>query len=96
MELSDKCKKELQAAVDEEVKRQTVKMKDRLRGIEKTRDTAVQECESVRRQLKIERKDKEAALARVESMEQELREAKASERALKKALAEKEVVEAAG
>ncbi len=89
MELSEKCGKELQAAVDAEVKRQTAKMKDRLRGIEKVRVTAVQECESVRRQLKIERKDKEAALARVEKMEQELREAQAAEKALRSALAEK-------
>ncbi len=94
MELSDKCVKELQVVVDAEVKRRTDKLKQRVAGIEKDRAKIQQECADVRRQFETEQTGRKQAEGRITNLDQELRESKASEKALKTALAEKEEVKA--
>lgn len=88
MDLSDTCVKELQAVVDGEVIRRTAKLKDRLRGVEKDRAKIQQECRDVRNQLEIEQGAVKLAGEMTVRLEQELRETKASEKALKTALVE--------
>lgn len=88
MELSEKCGKEIQVAVDAEVKRQTSKMKMRMAGLEKDRDKIRRERDDVRASLvQVQARGKNLD-ALVESLEHRLHEARASEKALKTALAE--------
>lgn len=94
MELSDKCTKELQAAVDDEVKRRTDKLRKRVTGIATERDKIRRERDDVRRQFETEQAGRKQAESRVTLLEKELRESVASEKALKTALAEQEEVKA--
>ncbi len=87
MELSDKCGKELQVAVDAEVKRQTVKLKQRAAGLEKDRDKMRQERDDVRAAFVQEQVNAKNLNDHVGRLEQQLRESLASEKALKTALA---------
>lgn len=94
MELSEKCVKEVQKTVDDEVSRRTKKLKERVAGIEQDRNKMRQERDDVRRQFEKEQAERKTVESRLAKLEQELRESKASEKALKTALADKEEVKA--
>ncbi len=89
MNISDKCVKEIGQAVDAEVKRQTVKLKQRVASIEQDRQKIQQTANSLKTGLQATQKELDIATKRITDLENELHEEISMVDALKAQLAAK-------
>lgn len=96
MDLSDSCVKDLQTAVDLEVRRQTIKMKTRMASLENNARKQQQNADNLKRELESAQKTNVGLVGRVEGLEDELHRAKATLEALQDQLAARTPRETAG